>query len=50
MMIDDARPYLILTYDSRLDGWSHKWTGFVESTQGMFNNFSARSLLSVHQS
>ena len=49
-MVYDARPYIILTYDSRLDAWSPKWTGFVESVQGMFNNFSTQSLLSVHQS
>jgi peptide/nickel transport system substrate-binding protein len=48
-MVYDARPYIILTYDSRLDAWSPKWDGFVESTQGMFNNFSTQSLLSVHQ-
>ncbi len=48
-MIYDARPYLILTYDKRLDAWSPKWDGFVESVQGLFNNFSVQSLLSVHQ-
>jgi peptide/nickel transport system substrate-binding protein len=43
------RPYIILTYDQRLDAWSPKWDGFVESTQGIFNNFSTQSLTSVHQ-
>jgi peptide/nickel transport system substrate-binding protein len=43
------RPYIILTYDQRLDAWSTKWDGFVESTQGIFNNFSTQSLTSVHQ-
>lgn len=43
------RPYIILTYDQRLDAWSPKWTGFVESTQGIYNNFSTQSLTSVHQ-
>ena len=45
----DERPYIILTYDVRLDAWSPKWTGFVESVQGIFNNFSTQSLTSVHQ-
>jgi len=44
-----ARPYIILTYDKRLDAWSPNWQGFVESTQGIYNNFSTQSLLSVHQ-
>lgn len=43
------RPYIILTYDQRLDAWSPRWDGFVESTQGIFNNFSTQSLTSVHQ-
>jgi peptide/nickel transport system substrate-binding protein len=45
----NARPYIILTYDKRLDAWSPNWQGFVESTQGIYNNFSTQSLLSVHQ-
>jgi peptide/nickel transport system substrate-binding protein len=48
-MVFKDRPYIILTYDKRLDAWSKKWTGFVESTQGIFNNFSTQSLTSVHQ-
>ena len=44
----DARPYIILTYDKRLDAWASNWQGFVESTQGIYNNFSTQSLLSVH--
>jgi peptide/nickel transport system substrate-binding protein len=43
------RPYIILTYDERLDAWSPSWEGFVPSTQGIFNNFSTQSLTSVHQ-
>ena len=43
------RPYIILTYDQRLDAWSKGWDGLVESTQGIFNNFSTQSLTSVHQ-
>jgi peptide/nickel transport system substrate-binding protein len=48
-MVFHDRPYIILTYDQRLDAWSPKWTGFVESTQGIFNSFSTQSLTSVHQ-
>jgi peptide/nickel transport system substrate-binding protein len=44
-----ARPYIILTYDKRLDAWSPNWQGLVESTQGIYNNFSTQSLLSAHQ-
>jgi peptide/nickel transport system substrate-binding protein len=44
----DDRPYVILTYDQRLDAWSPKWTGLVESVQGIYNNFSTQSLTSVH--
>jgi peptide/nickel transport system substrate-binding protein len=43
------RPYIILTYDKRLDAWSPQWDGLMESTQGIFNNFSTQSLLSAHQ-
>jgi peptide/nickel transport system substrate-binding protein len=43
------RPYIILTYDGRLDAWSKKWDGFQESVQGIFNNFSTQSLTQVHQ-
>jgi peptide/nickel transport system substrate-binding protein len=44
------RPYIILTYDKRLDAWDQAhWTGFVESVQGIFNNFSTQSLTQVHQ-
>jgi peptide/nickel transport system substrate-binding protein len=48
-MAFDDRPYIILTYDKRLDAWSPRWAGFVESTQGIFNNVSTQSLTSVHQ-
>jgi peptide/nickel transport system substrate-binding protein len=48
-MAFDDRPYIILTYDVRLDAWSPRWTGFIESVQGIFNNFSTQSLTSVHQ-
>ena len=43
------RPYIILTYDQRLDAWSPRWDGLVESVQGIYNNFSTQSLTSVHQ-
>ena len=45
----NERPYIILTYDKRLDAWSPAWDGFVESSQGFFNAFSTQSLISVHQ-
>jgi peptide/nickel transport system substrate-binding protein len=45
----EDRPYIILTYDQRLDAWSPNWEGFVESTQGIYNNFSTQSLTSVHR-
>jgi peptide/nickel transport system substrate-binding protein len=48
-MAFDDRPYIIITYDTRLDAWSQKWTGFVVSTQGIYNNFSTQSLTAVHQ-
>ncbi len=48
-LVYNDRPYIILTYDKRLDAWSPKWEGFVESSQGFFNAFSTQSLLSVHQ-
>jgi peptide/nickel transport system substrate-binding protein len=48
-MAFDDRPYIILTYDKRLDAWSKNWDGLMESVQGIYNNFSTQSLLSVHQ-
>ncbi len=48
-MLYEDRTYIILTYDKRLDAWSPTWTGFLESPQGIFNNFSTQSLTSVHQ-
>ncbi|MDN5793710.1 MAG: ABC transporter substrate-binding protein [Brevibacterium aurantiacum] len=47
--IYDDRPYIILTYDVRIDAWSPQWEGFVESPQGFFNNWSTQTLESVHQ-
>ena len=48
-MAYNDRPYIILSYDERLDAWSKDWDGFMESSQGFFNNFSTQSLTSVHQ-
>jgi peptide/nickel transport system substrate-binding protein len=45
----EDRPYIILSYDMRLDAWSPDWKGFLESNQGFFNAFSIQSLVSVHQ-
>ena len=48
-MVYNDRPYIVLSYDKRLDAWSPKWEGFVETSQGFFNPFSTQSLMSVHQ-
>lgn len=48
-IVYDDRPYVILTYDVRIDAWSPKWEGFVESPQGFFNNWSTQTLEQVHQ-
>ena len=47
--IYDDRPYIILTYDVRIDVWSEDWEGFVPSPQGFFNNRSTQTLESVHR-
>jgi hypothetical protein len=39
----------MLTYDSIIDAWSPKWTGFVQSVQGLFAWMSKESLTQVHQ-
>jgi peptide/nickel transport system substrate-binding protein len=43
------RPYIVLSYDDQLNAWSTAWTGFVESSLGLFNNLSKESLTQVHQ-
>jgi peptide/nickel transport system substrate-binding protein len=48
-IIYDARPYIVLSYDDQLNAWSTGWTGFVESSLGLFNNLSKESLTQVHQ-
>jgi len=48
-MIYEDRPYIMLTYDSIIDAWSPKWTGFVQSVQGLFAWMSKESLTQVHQ-
>lgn len=47
--IYNERPYIILTYDVRIDAWSPRWEGFVESSQGFFNNWSTQSLESIRR-
>ena len=47
--IYDERPYIILTYDERIDVWSDDWEGFVPSPQGFFNNRSTQTLESVRR-
>jgi len=48
-MIDRDRPYIVLSYDDQLNAWSNDWTGFVESSLGLFNNLSKESFTQVHQ-
>ena len=48
-IVYDDRPYIILSYDEQLNAWSNAWTGFVESSLGLFNNLSKESLTQVHQ-
>jgi hypothetical protein len=38
-----------LSNDDQLNAWSTAWTGFVESSLGLFNNLSKASLTQVHQ-
>ncbi len=47
-MIDKDRPYIVLSYDDQLNAWSNDWTGFVESSLGLFNNLSKESFTQVH--
>jgi hypothetical protein len=46
-MVADDRPYIMLTYGQTIDAWSPKWTGFVQSVQGLFPFLSKESLTSV---
>ena len=48
-IIYNDRPYIVLSYDDQLNAWSTGWTGFVESSLGLFNNLSKESLTQVHQ-
>jgi hypothetical protein len=48
-MLYNARGYIVLAYLDTLEAWRTHWTGFVESPQGWFNQFSKASLISVHQ-
>ncbi len=47
-MIDNDRPYIVLSYDDQLNAWSNDWTGFVESSLGLFNNLSKERFTQVH--
>ncbi len=47
-IIYDDRPYIVLSYDDQLNAWSTDWTGFVESSLGLFNSLSKESLTQVH--
>ena len=48
-MVYEDRPYIMLTYGTTIDAWSPKWTGFVQSVQGLFPFLSKESLTQVHQ-
>jgi peptide/nickel transport system substrate-binding protein len=47
-MIYESRAEIVLVYNDTIDTWSNKWTGFVESSQGLFTQLSKKSLESVH--
>jgi len=48
-MIYESRAEIALVYNDTIDAWSNKWTGFVESPQGLFTQLSKKGLESVHQ-
>ncbi len=48
-IVYNARPYIVLSYDDQIDAWSTHFTGFVESTQGIFNSLSLQALTSAHE-
>ncbi len=47
-LVAAARPYIVLAYNDVIDAWSAKWSGFVESNQGLFNPLSKQGLEQVH--
>jgi len=47
-MIYESRAEIVLVNNDTIDTWSNKWTGFVESPQGLFTQLSKNSLESVH--
>ena len=49
-MIYESRAEIVLVNNDTIDAWSKKWTGFVESPQGLFTQLSKKSLESVHLS
>jgi peptide/nickel transport system substrate-binding protein len=48
-MIYNSRAYIVIAYVDTIEAWRTAWSGFVESPQGFFNQFSKATLLSVHQ-
>jgi peptide/nickel transport system substrate-binding protein len=48
-MVYESRSEIVLVYNKVIDAWSSKWTGFVESPQGFYTQFSRLSLEKVHQ-
>jgi peptide/nickel transport system substrate-binding protein len=48
-MIYTSRAYIVIAYLDTIEAWSTRWSGFVESPQGFFNQFSKATFLSVHR-
>lgn len=49
-MVSDSRAFVVITYPDHLDAWSKRWTGFVETPEGLFSTLSAVTLTSVRRS
>jgi peptide/nickel transport system substrate-binding protein len=48
-MIYESRTEIVLVYNKVIDAWNNHWTGFVESPQGFYTQFSRLSLQQVHR-
>jgi ABC-type transport system substrate-binding protein len=49
-IVYEARTEIVLVYNDTIDAWDTKWTGFVESPNGLWTQFSKVPLESVHLS